>query len=134
MYALILALLLPLFEDTGDLTVRVSGCQTQKGQLYIALFDNKLSFPVFGKQLRGEIVPLSTGEQFTFKNLTPKKYAVAVFHDLNSNGVMDKNALGIPMEPYGFSNNVRNAFSAPSFEQASFAVHGKSQTISIKVK
>ena len=29
-------------------------------------------------------------------------YGVAVFHDENSNGKMDKYVLGIPLEPYGF--------------------------------
>ena len=67
MYALILAMLLPFSSTVSDLTVKVSGCKTQKGQLYIALYDNKDLFPVFGKQLRGEIVPLSKGKQFTFK-------------------------------------------------------------------
>ena len=90
-------------------------------------------FPVFGKQLRGEVVPLSKGQQFTFKNLTHKVYAIAVFHDLNRNGVLDKNPFGIPTEPYGFSNNARNTFSAPSFGQASFAL-SKDRTISITVK
>ena len=29
-----------------------------------------------------------------------------------------KNALGIPLEPYGFSRNARARFSAPPFEDA----------------
>jgi uncharacterized protein (DUF2141 family) len=31
---------------------------------------------------------------------------------------LDKNYLGIPTEAYGFSNNARRTFSAPSFEEA----------------
>tara|TARA_B100000524_G_scaffold237545_1_gene126624 strand:+ start:13249 stop:13656 length:408 start_codon:yes stop_codon:yes gene_type:complete len=135
MFAVILALLLPLFDNTDDLTVIVSGCKSQNGQLYIALYDNKDVFPIFGKQLIGEIVPLSKNKQheFTFKKLAHRTYAIAVFHDLNSNGKLDKNALGLPQEPYGFSNNARNTFSAPSFSQASFS-HGNEQSISIAVK
>ena len=46
-------------------------------------------------------------------------YAIAVFHDINDNGILDKNALGIPLEPYGFSRNARARFtSAPPFEDA----------------
>lgn len=135
MFAVILALLLPLFENTDDLTVIVSGCKSQNGQLYIALYDNKDVFPIFGKQLIGEIVPLSKNKQheFTFKKLVHRTYAIAVFHDLNSNGKLDKNALGLPQEPYGFSNNARNTFSAPSFSQASFS-HSNPGEISITVK
>ncbi|MBL6667582.1 MAG: DUF2141 domain-containing protein [Crocinitomicaceae bacterium] len=135
MLAVILAILLPLFDNTDDLTVVVSGCKSQKGQLFIALYDDKDIFPIFGKQLIGEIVPLSKTprHEFTFKDLAHKTYAIAVFHDLNSNGKLDKNAIGLPLEPYGFSNNARNTFSAPSFSQASF-VHGDEQSISISVK
>tara|TARA_B100001093_G_scaffold62402_1_gene52452 strand:- start:5148 stop:5555 length:408 start_codon:yes stop_codon:yes gene_type:complete len=135
MFVLILALLLPLFDSSDDLKVLVSGCKSQKGQLFIALYDDKDEFPIFGKQLIGEIVPLSKKprHEFTFKKLIHKTYAIAVFHDINSNGKLDRNALGLPLEPYGFSNNARNTFSAPSFSQASF-VHEEEQSISISVR
>ena len=47
MLAVILAILLPLFDNTDDLTVVVSGCKSQKGQLFIALYDDKDVFPIF---------------------------------------------------------------------------------------
>ena len=135
MFALIIALFLPLFDNTDDLTVIVSGCKSQNGLLYIALYDDKDVFPAFGEQLIGETVPLykKSQHEFTFKKLAHRTYAIAVFHDLNSNGKLDKNALGLPLEPYGFSNNARNTFSAPSFSQASF-LHEKEQSISITVR
>ena len=70
---------------------------------------------------------------YTFPELEEGKYAVAVFHDENKNGKLDKNYLGIPTEVYGFSNNARRTFSAPSFEEAE--VNLKSDlTISIVLK
>jgi len=135
MFSLILTLLLPLFETCDNLTVIVSGCKSQKGQIFIALYDNQNDFPVFGKQLIGEIVPLSKKprNEFTIKKLPHKTYAIAVFHDINSNGKLDRNALGLPLEPYGFSNNARSTFSAPSFSQASF-LHEKEQSIPVVVR
>jgi uncharacterized protein (DUF2141 family) len=53
-------------------------------------------------------------------NLKPGTYAIAVFHDRNKNGKLDKNIFGAPTESYGFSNNARSTFSAPSFSAASF--------------
>ena len=55
---------------------------------------------------------------YSFAELAEGKYAVAVFHDENKNGILDKNYLGIPTEAYGFSNNARRTFSAPSFKEA----------------
>jgi uncharacterized protein (DUF2141 family) len=46
---------------------------------------------------------------------------------------MDKNLVGVPTEKYGFSNNARETFSAPSFESASVKVEGE-KTIWIYVK
>ncbi|MVN74788.1 DUF2141 domain-containing protein [Hymenobacter sp. HMF4947] len=58
-------------------------------------------------------------------------WAVALSQDLNNNGKMDRNFLGIPSEPYAFSNNVRPHFSAPKFDECKFQVTGQAETITI---
>lgn len=60
------------------------------------------------------------------------EWAVALLQDTNSNGKTDRNALGIPNEPYAFSNNVRPRLSAPKFEDCKFRVTGQGQTITIQ--
>ena len=50
-------------------------------------------------------------------------YALALFHDSNSNGILDKNFLGIPSERYGFSNNVHPLFSEPSFSSTVIEIY-----------
>ena len=50
------------------------------------------------------------------------------FKDLNKNGKLDKNFMGIPKEGYAASNNDRPAFSAPRFKEASFVVSADSPT------
>ncbi|MFZ1693810.1 MAG: DUF2141 domain-containing protein, partial [Flavobacteriales bacterium] len=42
-----------------------------------------------------------------FLTMPPGQHAVKVFHDVNSNGLLDTNKLGIPNEPYGFGNDAR---------------------------
>ena len=49
MLALILAFCLPFFDTSDDLKIIVSGCKSQKGELFIALFDEEDEFPVFGR-------------------------------------------------------------------------------------
>jgi len=56
---------------------------------------------------------------------------VVCFHDENSNGKFDENALGMPKEGYCFSNNVKPRFSAPNFSQCAFDYKGGDQSISI---
>ena len=122
------------FGSSSDLTVNISGIESIKGSVYIAVFSNSNSFPVFGKQWRGESISVTNKSMsYTFKNIPHDTYALAVFHDENNNGVLDKNALGIPLEPYGFSRNARARFSAPPFEDAQFNLKGK-QSIEISIR
>lgn len=125
-------ILFPLSKN--DLTVEVKSIPKAKGSIFIGLFRPKDEFPVFGKQYIGKIIPV-TGKNMShsFPELAEGKYTVAVYHDENKNGKLDKNHLGIPTEVYGFSNNARRTFSAPSFEEA--AIDLKSDlTISITLK
>lgn len=55
-------------------------------------------------------------------------YAVKVFHDLNRNGKLDTNLIGIPTEPYAFSNNAAGTFGPPSFVEAAFRA-GPGETV-----
>jgi uncharacterized protein (DUF2141 family) len=67
-------------------------------------------------------VPAGEKVVVDFEGLEPGEYAIKAFHDLNSNGEMDFNMLGIPREPYGFSNDARATFSPPAFKDAKFIV------------
>jgi uncharacterized protein (DUF2141 family) len=118
----------------SKLTVEVKSIPNDKGTIFIGLFRPKDQFPIFGKQYIGKVIPVSgKNMSYLFNDLSDGKYAVAVFHDENKNGKLDKNYLGIPTEAYGFSNNARRTFSAPSFEEAE--VNLKSDlTISIMLK
>ena len=113
------SLLFLLSTPKSNISIEIKGIPNEKGNIFIALFRQKDDFPTFGKQYIGKIIPV-TGKKmsYTFETLAEGKYAIAIFHDENKNGKLDKNYLGIPTEAYGFSNNARRAFSAPSFEEA----------------
>ena len=119
-FALFSALLLILSPNSkSNITIEIKGIPSEKGNIFVGLFRQKDEFPVFGKQYIGKIIPV-TGKKmtYTFDNLSEGKYAIAIYHDENKNGKLDKNYLGVPTEAYGFSNNARRTFSAPSFEEA----------------
>lgn len=102
-----------------DLTVTVTNIQTSKGKISFGLFRREDSFPIKGKQFKGVFVETTKSKtKYTFHDLDKNDYAVAVFHDENNNGILDKNLVGAPTEAYGFSRNARAMFSAPSFEEA----------------
>jgi uncharacterized protein (DUF2141 family) len=68
-------------------------------------------------------VPAAGGETIvTLRNIPVGTYAVEVYQDLNSNGKMDWNVLGLPKEPYGFSRDARPGLSKPDFSRVKFDV------------
>ena len=66
--------------------------------------------------------------------LAAGEWAVALTQDTNNNDKLDKNLLGIPTEPYAFSNNVRPRFAPPKFEECKFVVSGPGQVVSIALQ
>jgi uncharacterized protein (DUF2141 family) len=96
-------------KGTTTLTVRVTGARNAKGKIGVTLFQDAQGFPDDTskaiRQQSAEIDPKTMSAQITFKDVPQGTFAVAVLHDENSNGKMDKNFVGIPKEGYGASNN-----------------------------
>ena len=124
-----------LFVQTNySLTITITGFSSNDGKASIALYRVSDHFPGEKTQYKGKIVSIEHKKAIViFENLPKTKYAVAVFHDKNKNGILDKNMFGIPLEKYGFSNNARETFSAPSFESAAINLD-KNKSIAIFVK
>jgi uncharacterized protein (DUF2141 family) len=53
-----------------------------------------------------------------YRNLPAGPYAVTAFQDQNGNGKLDRNLMGIPTEPYGFSRDAASPMGPPSFPDA----------------
>ncbi len=119
---------------THKLSIHISGISKIKGSLFIAIFRATDDFPVFGKQFKGIVKEVEGKSQnYNFDNLPEGEYALAIYQDANRNKILDKNLLGIPTEIYGFSNNARRNFSAPSFQEAKFKLNRDlQQTVFLK--
>jgi uncharacterized protein (DUF2141 family) len=117
----------------GELGVEIIGLKSADGQIRVALFDSEKAF--LHNPVKAGIVPI---ERFCghwqVKALSPGVYALAVYHDRNSNGKLDSNMLGIPLEPYGFSNNARGVLGPPSFGEACFHVAGSNTRIEVRLE
>lgn len=123
--------------DGQTLQLRVTGLKRAASDLRIAVFDSPDGFPQPSSSSSTLVVPVGADQgEATVDLAVPVNVpvAVAVFQDLDGNGVLTKNAVGIPSEPYGFSNDARGLFGPPTFEAA--ALHGAplktSQSIHLK--
>lgn len=127
-----LALATATATATENLSVTVSNVKVGKGNVRVGLFDQEDGFPN-GKIFRGEVATSKTGAvTVVFKDLEPGVYAVSVFQDLNGNKKLDKNFVGIPKEPYGFSGKWKSGGS--SFGKAAFELKPGGAAVSIVLK
>jgi len=83
--------------------VGIDGFRTDRGQVICSLYSSAEGFPKnYGKAIahsKSRIANRHTDCEFA--GIQPGTYAVAVFHDENSNGRLDANFLGIPREGVG---------------------------------
>lgn len=115
-----------------NLKIEISNIEEPKGSIFVAVFKPGEEFPE-GKPLEAKKVSVTGSSATTTIPLEPGQYAVAIFHDVNSNNKMDKNMLGIPKEPYGFSTNFKPRMSKPKFSDCQITVSGTEKTIGIKL-
>lgn len=112
----------------SEITIKLTNLKSTKGKVLIALYDQSKGFPGdYNMAIEQAVVNTKRNFSFTFKNLENGKYAIALFHDKNSNEKMDTNFLGIPKEGFGFSNNPRILTGPPSFNKASFELKKNSK-------
>lgn len=123
-------------QEKGKITIIFENLKSSKGHILAALYKQKEGFP----QDRSKVFMSAKTEikdkkaTIIFENIPHGEYAIASFHDENDNGEMDKNFFGIPKESYGFSNNPKIMFSAPSFDEAKFNHNLSETSIIIKMK
>jgi uncharacterized protein (DUF2141 family) len=118
------------FSQNVTLTVKINGIKSVSGNIGIGLYNDADKFPdVGGEYKKISIKVTATTMQYTI-SLPPGTYAIAIYHDENSDGECNTNLLGIPTEGYGFSNNVEPVVSAPSFDETKVTVT-KNTTVSI---
>lgn len=117
----------------GDLVVVVSNVGSAAGEVLCALHVNAAGFPTAAAAVATRAVKAGPqGVTCHFAGLRAGAYAVAVVHDLNGNRKVDTNLLGLPVEDWGVSNNVRPRLRSPSFAEAQVQV-GETGSTSIGV-
>ncbi|MEO6773809.1 MAG: DUF2141 domain-containing protein [Kofleriaceae bacterium] len=106
-----------------ELVVAVSGLRSDQGTVRCYLFDDGTGFPDSKDHVIAAAVALPAARAGTcrFRGVRrDRDYAIVLLHDENNDNVFQKNLFGIPQEGYGFSNNAKPRFSAPSFDACKF--------------
>ena len=107
------------------LEIAVTLPENATGKLHLVIYDNENDF--LGE--KGELTVYDLAElrhdpTIKINQIKEGIYAFVAFIDENNNGVMDKNRMGIPKEPIGFSVSKMGLFGPPSFKKASYQIPG----------
>ena len=123
----------PASAAATELSVEIKGIASNSGDVYVAIYDKAEKW--MKTSLSGAKVAAKKGSvSASFKELPAGDYAISLYHDENGNGKMDANVMGMPTEPYAFSNDAAGNYGPASFEQAKFKVDGEKKSIVINIK
>mgnify|MGYP003122936485 CR=1 FL=1 len=120
-------------HNTGTLALTIKPLE---GAIRILMCNGKEGWPndptkaVYIKSITVDQSELS----LEIKDLKYGDYAIAVLHDINLNEKADKSIIGIPTEPFGFSNYPKITFGVPDFEEVSFTFNKPTKRLLIEMK
>lgn len=119
----------------STLRITITGLKEQQGVLNVCVANNPAGF-LKECFLQHSIMVSGTSIHFIeFERVPFGQYAISLFHDVNQNQELDRRkVIGIPSEPFGFSNNPTLLFGAPNFEQCVFSVDQDVTEVVIKLR
>ncbi|MGI9225910.1 MAG: DUF2141 domain-containing protein [Woeseiaceae bacterium] len=132
--ALVLNLLVfpAAIADTA-VTLEINGVTNTDGKMRMSVFDSKkawLKTPMMGEWFD---MTVADGVMTIEVQLPAGDYAFHVFQDLDNNGKMKTNFIGIPKEPTGVSRDAKGKFGPPKYKDAVVTVGEEPVTLPIRL-
>ena len=120
--------------SAGEIRILVSNIEEKRGTIHYGVYNNPKLFPDESGKILGGVEKVSKviKDGLLIDDLEESNYAIAIFHDKNSNDKFDT-FFSIPKEKFGFSNNARVFLGPPKFEDASIFV-GQNSIVEIMIE
>ena len=118
----------PALVSAETLTITIADIRESEGRLMIQVANSEKGFEFSEDSAAPPPVAISqlaeAGEMTFEVTLPPGIYGARVLHDLNGNGEMDSNFVGMPKEPWAFSNNATGRLGPAKWHNHKFEVSG----------
>ena len=120
----------------GSIQLTLKNLEVGQGSVRLAIYDNSADFEQQGKTVYGTVITdfSEKEKKIALPELGFGQYAIAVYQDLNNNKKLDKTVLGIPKEPYAFSNNPTVKWNPPSFAESKFQLQNGALPMEIRLR
>jgi uncharacterized protein (DUF2141 family) len=110
--------------------VEVQGVVPDQGMVMVAAYDNAADFSSRKAATALQLRPTAATLSFSMCGVSGSTVALTLYQDLNGNGKLDTNLLGIPSEPWGASGKPSN-FSAPTWDTSQVPINDSPIVIKI---
>jgi len=119
----------------GSMELAINDIEHNYGTLWIGLYASEEAF-LDKDQAHLEAIKVSDfkDKRIYLNDLDYGDYAVALFHDLNNNGELDVNWLGVQEEPFAFSRPVPSKWRLPKFSEVKVGLYQSHKTVSTNLK
>lgn len=119
-------------NENPQLAIEIQNIEVVEGYIRIGVFNSEEKFLKRNSTFKNYIIAVeSNTETIVIDDLPKGEYAFILYHDINSDGKMNRKFIGIPKEPFGFSNNVRPKLAKPTFEECKFVLE---DNLELKIK
>ena len=120
------------WASAAEVIVRIDN-PPESGTVALALFDSANVFGDLRDPYMVVMHSLDGRDEYLMEDVEPGEYALLVYFDENGNNRIDKNFIGIPKEPLGFSNRYRPK-GPPSYQRAAFQIkQDESRTFDVEL-
>jgi len=114
------------------LTLIIKNLTSPNSPVYATFYEVRNKFLSQTDILKGyKLIPNGNTLTAQLTGLAYGELAIATYQDVNCDGKCNRSIIGIPKEPYGFSNNYRPTIKAPRFGDCKFTYSAKSDTLII---
>ena len=120
-------------EETIDMKVVITNIKEVKGTIVMGIYNNSSKFLKEGYAYKTVSEKVEGNQvEITVSGIPKGTYAISLYQDVNSDKKCNRNVVGKPTEPYGFSNGFKRKLSKPSFNDCKVTVN-ESSTLKVEL-
>ena len=122
--------------EPREILVRVVNVEKSVGLVTVELYRNDPDgfLNKRGRQSRQRFAARAPATEICVHAPEAGQWAMVAYHDENANQKFDKGAFGLPVEPYGVSQNPKIRLAPPPIEKALFEVAETGATVEIRLR
>ena len=121
-------------QANNRIIVVVENITSDAGTINVGVFNSEKNFLEIPYKKAIKKAEAGKSIVFEFTGIPNGAYTVSAYHDLNGNGDLDTNFIGIPDEPYGISREGRRAYGPPSYSNAVFRITEENVRLTITLE